>query len=114
MERREGDSNSRVQGTVDFESTAIPGYAISAYTQRLKRGSHKSDAIGRYMLVSVLNGGEITSLEFSEATSVSEVLQKMEITPSTVLVIHQDSVIPHNAQITDDIELELIIVSSGG
>ena len=29
-ERREGDLNSRVQGTVDFESTAIPGYAISA------------------------------------------------------------------------------------
>ena len=28
--RREGDLNSRVQGTVDFESTAIPGYAISA------------------------------------------------------------------------------------
>ncbi len=30
MKRREGDLNSRVQGTVDFESTAIPGYAISA------------------------------------------------------------------------------------
>ena len=28
--RGEGDLNSRVQGTVDFESTAIPGYAISA------------------------------------------------------------------------------------
>ena len=30
MKRREGDLNSRVQRTVDFESTAIPGYAISA------------------------------------------------------------------------------------
>ena len=30
VRRREGDLNSRVQGTVDFESTAIPGYAISA------------------------------------------------------------------------------------
>ena len=29
--RREGDLNSRVQWTVDFESTAIPGYAISAF-----------------------------------------------------------------------------------
>ena len=28
--RRERDLNPRVQGTVDFESTAIPGYAISA------------------------------------------------------------------------------------
>ena len=31
VERRgERDSNSRVRGTVDFKSTAIPGYAISA------------------------------------------------------------------------------------
>ena len=28
--RGERDSNSRVRGTVDFKSTAIPGYAISA------------------------------------------------------------------------------------
>ena len=30
IRRRERDSNPRVQGTVDFKSTAIPGYAISA------------------------------------------------------------------------------------
>lgn len=66
------------------------------------------------MQVSVLNDGKITSLEFSGPILVTDVLQKMEITPSTVLVIHQDSVIPHNAEITDDIEIELIIVSSGG
>ena len=30
VRRRERDSNPRVQGTVDFKSTAIPGYAISA------------------------------------------------------------------------------------
>ena len=30
MRRRERDLNPRVQWTVDFESTAIPGYAISA------------------------------------------------------------------------------------
>ena len=32
--RRERDLNPRVQGTVDFESTAIPGYAISAASNR--------------------------------------------------------------------------------
>ena len=32
--RREGDLNSRVTRTVDFESTAIPGYAISAIAGR--------------------------------------------------------------------------------
>ena len=31
--RRERDLNPRVQGTVDFESTAIPGYAISAVSR---------------------------------------------------------------------------------
>ena len=46
LKRRERDSNSRVQGTVDFESTAIPGYAISACWLRLMRAGHKSDAVG--------------------------------------------------------------------
>ena len=42
--RRERDLNSRVQGTVDFESTAIPGYAISAVDGALMRAGHKRDA----------------------------------------------------------------------
>ena len=43
--RRERDLNSRVQGTVDFESTAIPGYAISAVDGALMRAGHKRDAM---------------------------------------------------------------------
>ena len=38
------DSNSRGQGPVDFESTAIPGYAISAVDGVLMRVGHKRDA----------------------------------------------------------------------
>ena len=44
VRRRERDLNSRVQGTVDFESTAIPGYAISAVDGVLMRAGHKRDA----------------------------------------------------------------------
>lgn len=43
FERRERDLNPRVQGTVDFESTAIPGYAISACLLPV-RHRHKRDA----------------------------------------------------------------------
>jgi len=38
----------------------------------------------------------------------------MGILPSTVLAIHNDSVVPYNAIVNEDIELELVIVSSGG
>ena len=44
FERRERDLNPRVQGTVDFESTAIPGYAISAWLLPV-RHRHKRDAL---------------------------------------------------------------------
>ena len=36
-ERGERDSNPRVMETVDFKSTAIPGYAISAVSLRKSR-----------------------------------------------------------------------------
>ena len=43
--RQERDLNSRVQGTVDFESTAIPSYAILASMCPLLRDGHKDDAL---------------------------------------------------------------------
>ena len=45
IKRQERDLNSRVQGTVDFESTAIPGYAILACMCSLLRDGHKDDAL---------------------------------------------------------------------
>ncbi len=47
-------------------------------------------------------------------TSVTQILEKMNIAPSTVLVIHENEVVPQNAIVSADIELELVIVSSGG
>ena len=46
--------------------------------------------------------------------TVSEVLSKLEIHPSTVLVVHGETIVPHTSSIGADIELELIVVSSGG
>ncbi len=66
------------------------------------------------MLVGVVNQGQRNELVIDEPTSVIEILEKLKIAPSTVLVIHEDNVIPQNAVISGDTELELIIVSSGG
>ena len=66
------------------------------------------------MLVGVVNQGQRNELVINKPTSVVEILEMLNIAPSTVLVIHGDDVIPQNAVISGDIELELIIVSSGG
>ena len=55
-----------------------------------------------------------TELEFDGPCSIESIIQKMGILPSTVLAIHNDSVVPYNAIVNEDIELELVIVSSGG
>jgi sulfur carrier protein ThiS len=66
------------------------------------------------MLVGVLNQGQRDELVIDKPTSVIEILEMLNIAPSTVLVIHGDNVIPQNAVISGNTELELIIVSSGG
>ena len=66
------------------------------------------------MLIRILNNGVRTELEFDGPCSIESIIQKMGILPSTVLAIHKDSVVPHNAIVNEGIELELIIVSSGG
>jgi len=55
-----------------------------------------------------------SEIESSEPISVSDVLEKMGVSPSTVLAIHEETIIPHTSIIKSDITLELIIVSSGG
>ena len=58
--------------------------------------------------------GERTTMSFDEPVTIASVLEKMEIPPSTVLTIVGDQIVPHTSTITGDIEIELIIVSSGG
>ena len=57
--------------------------------------------------------GEV-EVECDVGTTVFEAIMKTSIHPSTVLAVHDGSVVPQNTTIHEDIEIELIIVSSGG
>lgn len=53
-------------------------------------------------------------LIFEEPVTITEAIRKAGIHPSTVLAVHQGVTIPQTTIINADVELELIIVSSGG
>lgn len=53
-------------------------------------------------------------IESDGPISVSDVLSRLSIPPSTVLAVFGDTIIPHTSIINDDTKLELVIVSSGG
>jgi len=64
--------------------------------------------------IQVEHDGDSLSLESDIPISISEVLEKMSIPASTVLAVHADTIVPHTSIIESDINLELIVVSSGG
>ena len=66
------------------------------------------------MEVGVTHEGARSVMTFEQPILISTVLEKMEIPPSTVLTIVGEQIVPHTSTITGDIEIELIIVSSGG
>jgi len=53
-------------------------------------------------------------VESSKPITISEVLEKLEIPPSTVLAVQGQTILPHTSLIKDDSKLELVVVSSGG
>ncbi|MAK41012.1 MAG: hypothetical protein CL993_04720 [Euryarchaeota archaeon] len=66
------------------------------------------------MKVAIKYQGEDLELFFDKEISVDEILKKFNIPSSTVLAIYGDKIIPHTTIISGDIDLELIVVSSGG
>ncbi|MDP6907026.1 MAG: hypothetical protein QF440_06375 [Candidatus Thalassarchaeaceae archaeon] len=74
----------------------------------------KGKAVAEYMQVGITHEGERVSHIFDNQITISDVLEKMAIPPSTVLTVVDEKIVPHTSIITDDIEIELIIVSSGG
>tara|TARA_B100000029_G_scaffold484217_1_gene536180 strand:+ start:3109 stop:3312 length:204 start_codon:yes stop_codon:yes gene_type:complete len=58
--------------------------------------------------------GEPRIVDSAEPISVADVLARLDIQPSTVLAVVGETIIPHSSMINDDVELELIVVSSGG
>ncbi len=66
------------------------------------------------MIIHVEHLGGIAQVESSDPISVSEVLEKLGIAPSTVLAVHGETIVPHTSIIKNDTKLELVVVSSGG
>ena len=66
------------------------------------------------MIIQVEYLGEHSKVESIDPISVSEVLEKLGIAPSTVLAVHKGTIVPHTSIIKNDTKLELVVVSSGG
>jgi sulfur carrier protein ThiS len=113
-ERRERDLNPRVQGTVDFESTAIPGYATSALPWRFC-ATVISMMLHRHAMDVRFHGREgekVVSVE--PGTTVREALQQTEWLPSMVIVSHEGTVLPHSTPLMQPVALLVTTISSGG
>ena len=67
------------------------------------------------MRITVIHDDDEPSIvESDEPISITEVLDRLNIASSTVLAVLGATIVPHSSTITDDIEIELIVVSSGG
>ncbi len=58
--------------------------------------------------------GTMHEVEAEEGITIDQILEKIEVLPSTVLVTHGEKIVPHSTVIKSDVELGTIIVSSGG
>ena len=56
----------------------------------------------------------VVEVECEPGTTVHGAIKLTPIHPSTVLAVHDGAVIPQNTIMHEDVEIELIIVSSGG
>ena len=66
------------------------------------------------MRIELVGGGLNRSIDIKEGATIREILLASEIHPSTVITSLGDRIIPHNTVITEDMVLELVVVSSGG
>ena len=68
----------------------------------------------RPMQVEVRSAEGVTTVESDVPISVGGILDKLGIAHSTVLAVVGDTIIPHTSMISDDVSIELVVVSSGG
>ena len=66
------------------------------------------------MRIEVNHDGKVLPIESEGPITISEILEKLGIPSSTVLAVHDETIVPHTSRIESDISLELIVVSSGG
>ncbi len=68
----------------------------------------------RHMRIHIKHHDEVLNFESEEPVAISQILKELEIPSSTVLAVYNDTIVPHSSVISEDIELELVVVSSGG
>ena len=66
------------------------------------------------MKVALKGHGYDHSIVLDVGATVKDALDAVGIHPSTVIVSHQDVVLPHTTILNGDVALDLTIVSSGG
>ena len=66
------------------------------------------------MKVALRGHGHDHSIVLEVGATVKDALDAVGIHPSTVIVSHQDVVLPHTTILNGDVALDLTIVSSGG
>ena len=64
--------------------------------------------------IAVKHQGEELLFESDQPVTINEVLRSLGIPPSTVLAVHDETIVPHTSKINNDLRLELVVVSSGG
>jgi sulfur carrier protein ThiS len=99
---------------VDFESTAIPGYATSALSCRF--GATVISMVFRGCDMEVrFNDGESEHLaEVEPGATVREALLVAGLLPSMVIVSYEGAVIPHSTPLNGQVVLRVTTISSGG
>ena len=70
--------------------------------------------LDRYMRVEIKHNEELLTFESDKPIPISMILKDLEIPSSTVLAVYNDTIVPHSSIISEDISIELIVVSSGG
>jgi sulfur carrier protein ThiS len=66
------------------------------------------------MQVTIEHDESTSTIELDEGSTIRDALDALDIAPSTVLAVHDGTIVPHDSKINADISLELITVSSGG
>ena len=78
------------------------------------RIGHKRDPFRSNMRVEVVYENESLIFESEVQTTIYTILNELDIPSSTVLAVYNDTIVPHSSTISEDIKIELIVVSSGG
>jgi len=78
------------------------------------RIGHKRDPFRSNMRVEIVYENKSLIFESEVPSTISTILNELDIPSSTVLAVYEDSIVPHSSTISEDIKIELIVVSSGG